>query len=76
MFFWLGSLGLAWLNEAAIARRSLSELKSNVMVSLCPYKAERFYDLLCDELIPSWIDNCRVTNEAFVDALRAGYLCS
>ena len=64
------------LNEDETMRRRVSELKSTVMVSLCPYKAERFYDLLCDELIPTWIQGCRFTNEAFVDALRAGYLCS
>jgi hypothetical protein len=46
------------------------------MISLCPFKAERFYDTLCDELIPAWIKDSRVSNEAFVDSLRAGYLCS
>ncbi len=64
------------LNEDEAMRRHLSELKSHIMVSLCPFKAERFYDTLCDELIPSWIKDSRMTNEAFVDSLRAGYLCS
>ena len=64
------------LNEDETMRRSLADIKSHVMVSLCPHKAELFYDALCDELIPSWIKDCRVTHEAFVDSIRAAYLCS
>jgi hypothetical protein len=64
------------LNEDETMRRHLSALKSNLMTSLCPHKAERFYDALCDELIPSWIKDGRMTSEAFVDSLRAAYLCS
>ena len=64
------------LNEDETMRKCLSDIKSTVMISLCPYKAERFYDLLCDDLIPSWIRDCHFTNEAFVDTIRAGYLCS
>jgi hypothetical protein len=64
------------LNEDEMMRRHLSALKSNLMTSLCPHKAERFYDALCDELIPSWIKDGRMTSEAFVDSLRAAYLCS
>ena len=64
------------LNEDETMRRSLADIKSHVMVSLCPHKAELFYDALCDELIPSWIKDCRVTHEAFVDSIRTAYLCS
>jgi hypothetical protein len=64
------------LNEDEAMRRRLADIKSHVMVSLCPYKAERFYDALCDELVPVWIKDCRVSHEAFVDSLRASYLCS
>jgi hypothetical protein len=64
------------LNEDDAMRRSLSSIKSHVMVSLCPYKAERFYDCLCDELIPVWVRVGAVTDSEFVDSLRAAYLCS
>lgn len=64
------------LNEDEMMRRQIANIKSRVMISLCPHKAERFYDLLCEELIPAWIRDCRVTHEEFVDRLRAGYLCS
>lgn len=64
------------LNEDEAMRKRIATIKSNVMISLCPHKAERFYDILCDELVPAWIRDCRVSHEAFVDSLRAGYLCS
>lgn len=64
------------LNEDETMRARIADVKSHIMVSLCPYKAERFYDALCDELVPMWIKDCRVSNEAFVDMLRAAYLCS
>jgi hypothetical protein len=64
------------LNEDEVMRRNLADLRSNVMVGLCPFKAERFYDDLCDELIPMWIKNHDVKPDDFVDLLRATYLCS
>ena len=64
------------LNEDEAMRQSLASIKSRVMVSLCPHKAERFYDLLCDELIPVWIRTGAITDGDFVDTLRAAYLCS
>lgn len=70
------------LNEDETMRRNLSNVKESgqtgmcMVCSLCPYKAERFYDALCDELIPGWIKNCRVPHEFFVDSLRGEYLCS
>lgn len=70
------------LNEDETMRRNLSNVREAgqtgmVMVcSLCPFKAERFYDALSDELIPGWIKDCRVTREAFVDSLRQAYLVS
>lgn len=64
------------LNEDEAMRRSLANIKSRIMVSLCPHKAERFYDLLCDELIPGWVRTGAITDEEFVDTLRAAYLCS
>lgn len=70
------------LNEDETMRRNLSNVKEEgqtgmlMVCSLCPHKAERFYDALCDELVPKWIRDCRVTHEAFVDSLRQAYLVS
>ena len=66
------------LNEDETMRKSLASVKAGhaLMVSLCPFKAERFYDELCERLVPSWIKDCRVSHEAFVDSLRQAYLCS
>ena len=70
------------LNEDETMRRNLSNVKTKgpgsllTVGSLCPYKAERFYDALCDELVPVWIKDCRITHEAFVDSIRKTYLCS
>jgi hypothetical protein len=70
------------LNEDETMRRNLGRVKEEgqtgmlLVCSLCPHKAERFYDALCEELVPGWIKDCRVTHEAFVDSLRQAYLCS
>lgn len=70
------------LNEDETMRRNLSNVKTKgkgslmTVCSLCPHKAERFYDTLCNELIPTWIKDCRVEDDAFVDTLRQAYLCS
>ena len=64
------------LNEDEVMRRRLACVKSHVIAGVCPYKAERFYDALCNELVPSWIRDCRVSHAEFVDQLRAAYLCS
>ena len=66
------------LNEDEAMRRSLSHVKPGhaLVASLCGYKAERFYDDLCERFVPTWIQDARVTDEAFVDSLRQAYLCS
>jgi hypothetical protein len=70
------------LNEDETMRRNLSNVKTKgpgsllTVGSLCPYKAERLYDALCDQLVPVWIKDCRITDEAFVDSIRKTYLCS
>ena len=70
------------LNEDETMRRNLSNVKEAgqtgmlLVCSLCPFKAERFYDTLCDELIPRWIKDSRVSREAFVDQVRQAYLVS
>jgi hypothetical protein len=63
-------------------RRNLSNVKGEgqtgmlMVCSLCPYKAERFYDALSDELIPMWIKNFHMHNGDFLDLVRASYLVS
>lgn len=64
------------LNEDETMRKNLADLRSNIMVGLCPFKAERFYDDLCDELIPMWIKDFHVSLDVFVERLRDVYLCS
>jgi len=70
------------LNEDESMRKNLSNVKTKgqgallTVGSLCPHKAERFYDSLCDEIIPVWIKDCRIPHDAFVDTLRKAYLCS
>ena len=64
------------LNEDERMRSNLARVDSRVMTSVCPFKAERFYDALCDELIPSWVKDERVGHDEFVDKLREVYLCS
>lgn len=70
------------LNEDETMRRNLSNVRERgqrgmrLVCSLCPYKAERFYDILCDELVPGWMKDCRIGQAEFVDKLRAAYLCS
>ena len=66
------------LNEDEAMRRSLANVQQGhaLVGSLCGFKAERFYDELCERLVPTWIQDCRVTHEAFVDLIRQSYLCS
>jgi hypothetical protein len=70
------------LNEDETMRRNLSHVEERgqtgmlMACSLCPHKAERFYDTLCDELAPTWIQDCEIPHEAFVDAIRQAYLSS
>lgn len=64
------------LNEDERMRGRLCRVQHHQMTSLCERKAERFYDSLCDDLIPVWIKDETVTLEDFVDRLRAAYLVS
>ena len=64
------------LNEDETMRRRLANVKSRVMTSVCPYKAERFYDALADDLIPAWVRSRSVGHAEFVERLRGAYLCS
>jgi hypothetical protein len=68
---------LVLLNEDETMRKNLANVsKKSLVSSLCPHKAEYFYDSLSDELIPMWIKDCRIQHEAFLDMVRASYLCS
>lgn len=70
------------LNEDETMRRNLSNVREKgqtgmlMVCSLCPFKAERFYDALCDELIPEWIKDCTVSHASFVENIRNTYLLS
>ncbi len=70
------------LNEDETMKRNLGNVKEDgqtgmlLVCSLCPFKAERFYDALCDELIPQWAKNCQTDHASFVEKLRNAYLCS
>ena len=68
---------LVLLNEDETMRRNISNVaRTSQVASLCPYKAERFYDALSDELIPMWIKNFHMHNGDFLDLVRASYLVS
>lgn len=68
---------LLLLNEDETMRRNISNVSATSLIgSLCPRKAEGFYDSLCDELIPMWIKDCSVTHGDFLDRVRASYLNS
>ncbi len=64
------------LNEDETMRKRLSNVKSRVMTSVCPYKAERFYDALAEDLIPAWVCSRSMGHADLVEKLRATYLCS
>lgn len=70
------------LNEDEAMKRNLSNVREEgqtgmlLVCSLCPYKANSFYDALCEDLIPEWIKDCRKDHASFVDSLRHAYLCS
>ena len=66
------------LNEDEAMRRRLSEppARGSAMRALCPQKARRFYDELCDEILPGYME-CQPTSLAdLVDRLREAYLHS
>jgi hypothetical protein len=70
------------LNEDEAMRRNLANVKlkgvgsSLSVCSLCPHKAERFYDALYEEHIPAWVQCKDVSQADFMESLRQSYLCS
>lgn len=65
------------LSEDEGMRRRLSEPrkpKVGVMRAFSPRRARPFYDELCDEIIPDFVQNESATLEHFVDRLREAYL--
>ena len=66
------------LNEDEQTRRKLSAPppRPTAMRSVCPHKARRFYDELCDDILPAFV-HCQPTPLAeLVDRLREAYLRS
>lgn len=64
------------LNQDEEMRRKVAQPHGCFVSALCPHKAERFYDTLCDDLIPNWIKDEEKTLESFIDEIRMAYLCS
>lgn len=64
------------LNEDEGMRRELGAppRKGSPMTSLCQHKARRFYDELCDDILPGFTHNETVRLSELVDQLRAAYL--
>lgn len=67
---------LVLLNEDAVMRKCIANAKSHVTTGLCPFKAERFYDALADDLIPAWVRSTDLKHDEFLDTVRNCYLCS
>jgi hypothetical protein len=63
-------------NEAMRRRISESRKSPGLLQPLCLHKARRFYDELCDDLIPEFLQNETIRLDQFVDKLRATYLHS
>ena len=60
-------------------RKRLSEPRPNTPGTLRPFSPRRarlFYDELCDEIIPDFVQNEGVTLDQFVSRLREAYLHS
>lgn len=66
------------LAEDEAMRRRLSEPQGGPggPGPLCEHKARLFYDELCDELLPAFVQNQAMRLDQFVDALREAYLHS
>ena len=67
------------LDQDEVTRRRLCEFKSDLVRDwkpMCPNKANRFYEELHTELIPSWVKDEGVTLSDFIDGVRATYLAS
>ena len=62
------------LNEDEHMRRKVSQPQSAYVHALPPHKAERFYDDLCDNILPAWIKNEHEGCEALIDRIRESYL--
>ena len=70
------------LNEDEAMRRNLAHVKLTgpgsllTVGSLCPHKAERFYDALYEEHIPAWVQCRDISHADFVGSIRQTYLNS
>lgn len=66
------------LAESDAMRRRLSEPQPGPCMPgpVCEHKARLFYDELCDELLPAFVQNQALRVDEFVDMLREAYLHS
>ena len=63
-------------DEASRVRLGTQPPRPSTMRALCPHKARRFYDELCDELLPAFVQNYTMQLADMVDQLREAYLHS
>jgi hypothetical protein len=63
-------------DEAMRKRLSAPSAGAGMPPPLCEHKARLFYDELCDELLPAFVQNQSMRLDQFVDALREAYLHS
>ena len=66
------------LAEAAPTRKRMSTPRagSSMPTPLCEHKARLFYDELCDEILPAFVQNQSLRLDQLVDNLREAYLHS
>lgn len=67
------------LSEDEAMRKRLSEPRpqgTHTIRPFSPRRARPFYDELCDELIPAFVQDETVPLDAFIDRLREAYLHS
>ena len=62
--------------EAMRQRLSAPSAGAGMPSPLCEHKARLFYDELCDELLPAFVQNQSVRLDHFIEQLREAYLCS
>lgn len=66
------------LSEAEATRKRMSTpmAGAGMPAPLCEHKARRFYDELCDEILPAFVQKQSVRLDQFIDNLREAYLHS
>ena len=62
--------------DEAMRRRVCAAPSGQMVAPFCEHRARLFYDELCDELIPAFVQRQEMRLDEFVDALRGAYLHS